>query len=81
MINSILSAPKTLSRAASGTNLLVGLRPLQLMAGGILTPGDVKSFAKGYHMAFDGFLEALVKRGLWLKTLTIHLCTTKLVLM
>lgn len=55
LYNSILSAPKTLTRAASGTNLLVGLRPLQLMVGGILTPGDVKSFAKGYHMAFDGF--------------------------
>ena len=55
LYNSILSAPKTLSRAASGTGLLAGLRPLQMMVGGLLTPGDAKSFAKGYHMAFDGF--------------------------
>ena len=52
LYNSILSAPKTMARAASGTGLLTVLRPLQIAMGGALT-ADKKTMAKGLHMAFD----------------------------
>jgi hypothetical protein len=52
LYNSILSAPKTLARAFSGTNLLTVLRPLQIAAGGALSL-DERTMAKGLHMAFD----------------------------
>ena len=52
LYNSILSAPKTLSRAFSGTGLLTVMRPIQIAMGGALS-GDQKMMAKGLHMAFD----------------------------
>jgi hypothetical protein len=52
LYNSILSAPKTMARAASGTGLLTVMRPLQVAMGGALA-GDKKNMAKGIHMAFD----------------------------
>lgn len=52
LYNSILSAPKTLARAFSGTGLLTVMRPIQLAMGGALS-GDQKMMAKGLHMAFD----------------------------
>ena len=52
LYNSILSAPKTMSRAFSGTNLLTVMRPLQIALGGA-TSFDRKMVAKGMHMAFD----------------------------
>jgi hypothetical protein len=52
LYNSILSAPKTLARAFTGTNLLTVLRPLQIAAGGALSL-DERTMAKGLHMAFD----------------------------
>jgi hypothetical protein len=52
LYNSILSAPKTMARAASGTGLLTVLRPLQIALGGA-TSGDRRMMAKGLHMAFD----------------------------
>jgi len=54
LYNSVLSAPKTLSRAFLGTNMLVVLRPIQIAMGGALA-GDKKTMAKGAHMAFNGF--------------------------
>lgn len=54
MYNSVLSAPKTLSRAFLGTNLLTVLRPIQIAMGGAVA-GDMKTIAKGAHMAFNGF--------------------------
>lgn len=54
LYNSVLSAPKTLSRAFLGTNLLTVMRPLQIAMGGALA-GDKKTMAKGVHMAFNGF--------------------------
>lgn len=52
LYNSILSAPKTLSRAFSGTGLLTVMKPMQIALGGALA-GDQKAMAKGLHMAFD----------------------------
>jgi hypothetical protein len=52
LYNSILSAPKTMSRAFSGTNLLTVMRPIQIAMGGALS-ADRKMVAKGMHMAFD----------------------------
>jgi hypothetical protein len=52
LYNSILSAPKTLARAFSGTNLLTVLRPLQTSLGGALS-GDMRQMQKGAYMAFD----------------------------
>jgi hypothetical protein len=58
LYNSILSAPKTIARAFSGTNLLTVMRPVQIAAGGLLG-GDMKTTAKGMHMAFDGMLGSI----------------------
>ena len=58
LYNSILSAPKTLSRAFSGTGLLTVMRPIQIAMGGALT-GDQKMMAKGLHMAFDNMHGAI----------------------
>ena len=54
LYNSVLSAPKTLSRAFLGTNLLTVMRPIQIAMGGALA-GDKRTMAKGMHMAFNGF--------------------------
>ena len=54
LYNSVLSAPKTLSRAFLGTNLLTVMRPIQIAMGGALN-GDKKTMAKGMQMAFNGF--------------------------
>ena len=58
LYNSILSAPKTLSRAFSGTGLLTVMRPIQIAMGGALS-GDQKMMAKGLHMAFDNMQGAI----------------------
>ena len=52
LYNSILSAPKTIARAFSGTNLLTVLRPGQVALGGALS-GDVKMMQKGLYMGFS----------------------------
>ena len=52
LYNSILSAPKTMARAFSGTALLTVMRPMQIALGGAVA-GDQKALAKGLHMAFD----------------------------
>ena len=60
LYNSILSSPKTLARAFSGTNLLTVLRPLEIALGGVLT-GDIKQIKKGgaYAMGmFEGISDA-----------------------
>jgi hypothetical protein len=60
LYNSILSGPKTLARAFTGTNLVVALRPLQVMLGG-LSQGDSKLMQLGMHQAmamFEGAGEA-----------------------
>lgn len=54
LYNSVLSAPKTLSRAFLGTNLLTVMRPIQIAMGGALA-GDKQTMAKGAAMAFNGF--------------------------
>ena len=58
LYNSILSAPKTLSRAFSGTGLLTVMRPIQIAMGGALS-ADQKMMAKGLHMAFDNMQGAI----------------------
>jgi hypothetical protein len=60
LYNSILSSPKTLARAFSGTNLLTVLRPLEIALGGALS-GDIRQIKKGGAMAmgmFEGISEA-----------------------
>jgi hypothetical protein len=52
--NSILSAPKTLSRAFLGSNLVAYLRPLQVMGGGLIT-GDNKMLQLGAHQLYSSF--------------------------
>ena len=54
LYNSVLSAPKTLSRAFSGTGLLTVLRPFQTMAGGLIG-GNEKMIKMGASQAFDLF--------------------------
>ena len=58
LYNSILSAPKTIARAFSGTNLLTVLRPLQTSLGGALT-GDMRQMQKGAYMAFDNMFGSI----------------------
>lgn len=53
LYNSILSAPKTMARAFSGTALLTVMKPLTIALGGAMS-GDRKTMAKGLHMGFDG---------------------------
>jgi len=60
LYNSILSAPKTLARAFFGTNLVVALRPIQVILGG-LSQADNKMMSLGMHQAvalFEGAGEA-----------------------
>lgn len=60
LYNSILSGPKTLARAFLGTNLVIALRPFQVMLGGLLS-GESKLLHLGAHQAvamFEGAGEA-----------------------
>lgn len=51
LYNSILSGPRTLARAFTGTNLLAILRPMQIVGGGIIS-GDKRTVSKGLYMGF-----------------------------